>query len=168
MSEIASIWLNQTFYVRRKNTPLTIHKIQTFSLSFISHFSEGNTGPVDGIDYVGSVNAEFTKLKKRPEVGRWIQATTTTIARYIFTERDDLRMSNNGFMLKYVTESGEDASHFVSFDSPELADEEFRPFMDICYVPCKSFSNFILFQSIFLSSRNQTQTMTPRQKPSTQ
>jgi len=96
---------------------------------------EGNTGPVDGIDYVGSVNAEFTKLKKRPEVGRWIQATTTTIARYIFTERDDLRMSNNGFMLKYVTESGEDASHFVSFDSPELADEEFRPFMDICYVP---------------------------------
>ena len=125
----------------------------TFNSTYISlhsfhHFSEGNTGPVDGIDYFGTVTAEFTKLKKRPEVGRWIQATTTTIARYLFTERDDVRMANNGFMLKYVTDSGEDATHFVSFDSPALADEEFRPFMDICYIPCKAefLSKFLQFR----------------------
>jgi len=96
---------------------------------------EGNKGPVPGIDYVSTVSAEFTKLKKRPEIGRWLQATSTTIARYIFTEYDDVKMKNNGFLMRYVTDSGEDATHFLSFDSPALADEEFRPFMDICYVP---------------------------------
>lgn len=74
-------------------------------------------------------------MKKNPEVGRWLQATSTVIARYIFTELEEVKMKNNGFLLRYVTDSGEDATHFVSFDSPALADPEFRPFMDICYIP---------------------------------
>jgi len=96
---------------------------------------EGSKGPVAGIDYVSTVTATFTKLKKKPEVGRWIQAVSTTIARYIFTELEDVKMKNNGFLLKYVTESGDPATQFVSFDSPALADPEFRPYMDICYIP---------------------------------
>ena len=112
-------------------------------------FSEGDKGPIPGIDYHSTVTAEFTKMKKNPEVGRWLQATSTVIARYIFTELEEVKMKNNGFLLRYVTDSGEDATHFVSFDSPALADPEFRPFMDICYIPCKIFKSFNRFIMIY-------------------
>jgi len=96
---------------------------------------EGDNGPAAGVDYINTVSAQFTHLKKNPETGRWIQAISTTIARYIFTELDDIRMKNNGFLMRYVTDSGKPATHFMSFDSPALEDPEFRPFMDICYIP---------------------------------
>ena len=108
-------------------------------ICYVYDFSEGDNGPAAGVDYINTVSAQFTHLKKNPETGRWIQAISTTIARYIFTELDDIRMKNNGFLMRYVTDSGKPATHFMSFDSPALEDPEFRPFMDICYIPCKYF-----------------------------
>lgn len=94
----------------------------------------GSDGPLPGVDYYKSIHAAFTKLKQKPGE-QWLQAVGTTIARYIFTQLNDVRMDNNGFLMRYETTTGDDASHFVFFNSPNSEDEEFYPWMDICYLP---------------------------------
>jgi len=112
-----------------------LHELYDSESSWKYPWKEGDKGPLPVIDYQSTVTADFGQMKKKPTLGRWLQASTTTIARYLFTEFEEVRMPNNGFLLRYVTESGDPATHFVSFDSPDLADPEFRPFMDICYLP---------------------------------
>jgi len=92
-----------------------------------------DSGPTVGVDYYSSIMAKFPKLNKVPESTRWLQAVTTTIVRYVFTETT-YKKQNHGFVIRYVTEDGTAANHMLTFDSPSYQDDEFHPYMDICYL----------------------------------
>eukprot|EP00116_Pleurobrachia_bachei_P007126 sb/3467388/ len=90
-------------------------------------------GPIAGVDYYSTVYSQFSKMSTKPETGKWLQSTITTMVRYIFTSTNYAR-DDHGFLFRYVTEDGSDPTHFLTFDSPDFTDSEFHPWMDICYV----------------------------------
>ena len=51
------------------------------------------------------------------------------------TQSSSYKKSNNGFVLRFVPEvEGKEPNHELKFASKNFPEEEFKPFMDICYL----------------------------------
>lgn len=93
-------------------------------------------GPQPSMDYYSTMSAKFNKLRRTPREGRWLQAVSTNLVRYLVTKVSEVKMDNLGFLMKFVTDDPtKDASHFLKMYSNGYGDDEFHPWLDVCYLP---------------------------------